>query len=239
MKVMAISLLVICLSILLIPSVYAIRINEVEANPAGTDAGNEWAEFYNDGELSLDGYMIMNNDGENISLNGSFEGYFVYTFAKQWLDNSNETIYLYKDLVLIDKTDLFADSKNNDLTWQFCEGDWKFLNSTKERKNNCPAGEETSEDNKDKEENAANSSSEAEQNKTAAPKESSADFVPSQVAEKTGESSPVNEKIVLSSKTTSSEGRFITKDEKIRLAAVYSFSLLAIILIILISVRKI
>jgi len=42
----------------------ALRINEVEMNPAGTDTGNEWIELYNDGEISLEGYVIINNDGK-------------------------------------------------------------------------------------------------------------------------------------------------------------------------------
>ena len=182
MKVMVISIL---FCILLISGVYAMRINEVEVNPAGTDAGNEWAEFYNDGEISLEGYIIMNNDGENVSLNGSFDRYFVYTFAKQWLDNSNESIYLYKDLVLIDKTDLLADSNNNGLTWQFCEGDWKFLNSTKGQKNNCPAEEETSENNNGIENDSSEGtdSKNQEENLSQNPKQTSPDFIPAEETE--------------------------------------------------------
>lgn len=106
-------------------------------NPAGTDAGNEWIELYNDGEISLEGYIIINGDRKNISLNDTFNGYFVYTFTKQWLDNFNESISLYNGLELIDKTDLFDDSKNDDLTHQFCSFSWKFMSSTKGSENNC------------------------------------------------------------------------------------------------------
>jgi hypothetical protein len=125
------------LIIFLLSNISAIIISEVELNPAGTDAGNEWVELYNDGEMSLEGYILVNNDGKNISLNGNFSGYYVYTFAKQWLDNSNESVSLYNNSELIDKTDLFEDSKNNDLTWQLCDGSWKFVNSTKGQENNC------------------------------------------------------------------------------------------------------
>ena len=125
------------LIIFLLSRVCAIRINEVEMNPAGTDAGNEWVELYNDGNISLEGYIIVNGDGKNISLNDTFNGYFIYTFSKQWLDNSNESVFLYKGSELIDKTDLLEDSINNDLTWQFCNGSWKFANSTKGSENNC------------------------------------------------------------------------------------------------------
>jgi len=138
-------LLSLALIIFLLSSISAIRINEVEMNPAGTDAGNEWIELYNDGDISLEGYMIVNGDGKNISLNNTFNGYFVYTFAKQWLDNSNESVSLYKNSELIDKTDLFEDSKNDDLTYQFCSSSWKFITSTKGSENNCtePIQEQT------------------------------------------------------------------------------------------------
>ncbi len=219
------------------------RINEVELNPVGTDAGNEWTEFYNDGEISLEEYMIMNNDGENVSLNGSFDGYFVYTFAKQWLDNSNESIYLYKDLVLIDKTELLADSNNNGLTWQFCEGDWKFLNSTKEQKNNCPAEEETSENNNDRENDSSEGmdSKNQEENLSQNFRQTSPDFIPAgNQIQSQSQIEPVfedknQERIVL---TPKKEETFVSNQDKIRLYAVYAFTFFALIIIILLSLRK-
>jgi len=155
---------------ILTASVSAIRINEVETNPAGTDAGNEWIELYNNDEILLDGYEIINGDGKNISLNGSFEGYFVYTFAKQWLDNSNESIFLYKDSELIDKITQLDDSKNNDLTYQICDSSWMFLNSTKGEENICPEGindsdnQATSSDGTDLEEENETTTSESQDN---------------------------------------------------------------------------
>jgi hypothetical protein len=141
--------LFICCSFLLligfISNVSAVKITEVELNPTGTDAGNEWVEFYNEGEISLEDYQLINKDGDNINLSGSFNGYFIYTFAKQWLDNSDESISLYKSLEVIDKADLSSknDDKNNDLTYQLCNGDWNFINSTKGKENNCVEEEKT------------------------------------------------------------------------------------------------
>lgn len=126
------------LIIFLLSFVSAIRINEVELNPTGADSGNEWIEFYNNEEISLEGYTIVNGDGKNLSLNGSFDGYFVYNLAKQWLDNSNESIFLYKNTELTDKVISLDDSKNNDFTYQFCSSSWEFMNSTKGSNNNCP-----------------------------------------------------------------------------------------------------
>ena len=44
----------------------AITINEIESNPAGADTGNEWVEFYSNEEVNLEGYKIINNDGDEI-----------------------------------------------------------------------------------------------------------------------------------------------------------------------------
>ncbi len=132
-KELVISILI----IFLLFDVSALRINEVELNPMGDDSGNEWVEFYNEEEISLEGYKIINNDGNEIDLGGNFSGYFVYTFTKQWLDNSDEGIFLYKNSELIDKTDLLGDSKNNDLTYQLCDSSWISLNSTKGKENDC------------------------------------------------------------------------------------------------------
>lgn len=129
--------------VVLISGVSALKITEFESNPEGTDAGNEWIELYNDGEISLEGYKLVNNDGGEIFLNESFSGYFVYTFKKQWLDNSDEKVFLYENETLIDETDIFEDNKNNGLTWRLCQT-WEFLNSTKGQENDC--GKESSEE---------------------------------------------------------------------------------------------
>lgn len=122
--------------IFIISYISAIRINEIEMNPSGTDAGNEWIELYNEGEINLEGYKIVNNDGNEIVLNDSFSGYYIYTFEKQWLDNSDESIFLYKNETLIDKSNLFDDSKNDNKTWQNCDS-WEFLEATKGSENRC------------------------------------------------------------------------------------------------------
>ncbi len=122
--------------IFLFPIISAIRINEVESNPEGTDSRNEWIELYSEIEINISDYKLINNDGDEILLNGSFSGYFVYVFNKQWLDNSDEKVFLYKDNESIDETYLFADNKNDDLTWQLCEI-WEFIGSTKGEENGC------------------------------------------------------------------------------------------------------
>jgi len=124
------------LFIMLVSSISAIRITEVELNPTGTDAGYEWVELYSKEESNLNDYKLVNNDGDELILNGTFSGYYIYIFSKQWLDNSDEKIFLYKNTELVDETDIFSDSKNNDMTWQLCES-WEFKDSTKGENNGC------------------------------------------------------------------------------------------------------
>ena len=122
--------------VILISSVSALKITEFESNPEGTDAGNEWIELYSEEEVDLGNYKLVNNDGNEIVLNESFSGYFVYIFEKQWLDNSDEKVLLYENESLIDETEVFDDSKNNDMTWQLCDS-WEFKLSTKGEENSC------------------------------------------------------------------------------------------------------
>lgn len=123
----------------------SLKITEFESNPSGADTGNEWIEFYNEDEINLDGYKIVNNDGDEIKLSGSFKDYFVYSFEKQWLDNSDEKVYLYHKDELIDETDIFEDSSNDDLTWSLCDS-WEFKPSTKAQENSCHIKEEEKEE---------------------------------------------------------------------------------------------
>ncbi|HDK41775.1 MAG TPA: hypothetical protein ENG87_00225 [Candidatus Pacearchaeota archaeon] len=130
------------LSLFVLTSISAVTINEVELNPPGTDAGSEWIEFYIDGFTNLENYSIKNNDGGEIFLNGNINGYYVYVLEKQWLDNSDEKIFLYENGVLIEDTILMADNENNNQTWQVCNS-WKFTDETKGNANDCE--EETEE----------------------------------------------------------------------------------------------
>lgn len=122
--------------ILILPFISSLKITEVELNPSGTDAGNEWVEFYSEEEINLEDYRLVNNDGDEINLDKSFEGYYVYIFSTQWLDNKDEKVFLYKGDELIDKTKILKDEDNDNYAWSFCSG-WEFIESSKEEKNNC------------------------------------------------------------------------------------------------------
>jgi len=145
----------------LFSSVSAIKITEVELNPSGTDAGHEWVELSSGTEVNLSEYKLVNNDGGEVMLSGNFLGYYVYIFENQWLDNSDEKVFLYKNSELIDETTILSDSKNNDETWQTCDNSWEFKLFTKELKNECDTEEEPEED--DSQENVADESEDERQ----------------------------------------------------------------------------
>lgn len=121
--------------------VSAIRINEVELNPAGEDSGNEWIELYSDNVINLDGWRIENVKGKNLSLNGSFSDYKIIIGSSNFLTNEKQKLILYDNSgSKVDETDVVSDTSNDGRSWQFCE-EWEFSESTKEKENNC--GKET------------------------------------------------------------------------------------------------
>ncbi len=128
----------------------ALRINEIESNPEGSDAKNEWIELYSESEIDLDGWKIVNSDQQSKELKGIFQGYFIINFSAQWLDNSEESLSLYEGDILRDSITSFQDSYNDNRTWQYCDGDWSFLYSSKNKKNDCEEEENSSNQNENK-----------------------------------------------------------------------------------------
>jgi len=138
MKKSWICLLVMIISVLiLINLISAVRINEIETNPPGSDSGNEWIELYSENQIDLSGWKIINNDNDTFQLNQSFQGYIIINFQGQFLDNSDERVFLYNQNSLIDSSTLLSDSTNDNKTWQYCSGEWKFADLTKGFENNC------------------------------------------------------------------------------------------------------
>jgi len=167
------SIFSIIISIFFISSVSAssLRINEVELNPSGTDAGNEWVELYSEDEINLTGYKLVNNDGDEINLSGIIPNtnYFVYVFEKQWLDNSDEKVFLYNNSELIDETEVFQDSNDDSFAFSYCNNSnsWIFTNSTKSEENNCIINPENNDDNEtNNSENQTNNSTNNSTQKT-------------------------------------------------------------------------
>ena len=118
-------------------SVLSLRINEIELNPSGSDSGQEWIELYNNGQINLSGYILENGDGGVIELDESFNGYYVYEFQNQWLDNSDESVILKFNNSIVDEKLNIDDNEDDDKTWQYCEGEWVLNSETKNNENDC------------------------------------------------------------------------------------------------------
>ena len=142
-----------------------VSITEVELNPAGSDSGNEWVELYSKKEISLDKWKLVNQDDGEIILNFSFSDYYVFEFESQWLDNKDEKVCLIDaEGDEVDCTEVFADSVNNDKTWQLCDGDWFLIEESDGKKNDCESISER-EENEDREDETVNEDDENEINK--------------------------------------------------------------------------
>ena len=125
-----------------------IVINEIEQNPTGTDAGNEYVELYNPTLRSVDisGWTLSTTAGETVTLtilSGTviqLKGYYLVTSGSQWLDNSGESVIL-KNFSgnEVDRTPSFSDADNDGWSWQrYPNGqdtdltaDWAFRLSTR------------------------------------------------------------------------------------------------------------
>jgi len=231
-------------------SVMAIRINEVELNPAGDDSGNEWVELYSEGEIDLQDWKLINGDDGVFYLDGSFKGFYIVEFPSQWLDNKDEKVILKdSENKTIDKTDLFADSSNNDKTWQFCET-WIFEISTEDDENNCPEEEKLAEEEpKEKnetlaEDEAAEENNEAVEEKTQEKTTEEAKKIAISTAQ-TSETEQTGEVIRLGNRKAIEEDKDASKNSLIYQSAtelmkrygIYAFCLLLIVIIIILSFR--
>ena len=209
--------------------VSAIRINEFEANPSGSDSGNEWVELYSEEEINLESYSLENADGDIYELSGSFSDYFIVHFDSQWLDNVDEKIYLKKEGILIDETGMFDDSKNNGKTWNFCGEEWEFLEDSKGEINSCS---EDSEDD-ESEENSEDDGEKQEENEEETSQEENEEQEKEEVQSKT------TGKIILNSRGKDSANKeFVSSEKKVRLGVVYGFLILCVFLIILLALRR-
>lgn len=113
---------IIMLSLILIPFSYAaVYVNEVELNPQGNDAGNEWVEIYSDEAKNMSGWYIKNSGGDKFYFpNITIEVNNFYVLDNlDGLDNSDENISLYNEFnFLQDELTLLEDNDNNDNSWQ-------------------------------------------------------------------------------------------------------------------------
>lgn len=123
-----------------------LKINEMEFNPPGQVAGNQWIELYNPGNVLLDisGFLIKSAHlGRTIQIPSGFvmepKGFLVIPFQSRVFDEQGDSIVLLTaDSVEINRTPALSDVSDDDRTWQrFPNGidtgnmtDWNFRNST-------------------------------------------------------------------------------------------------------------
>lgn len=117
----------------------SLAVTEVEANPAGTDFGNEWVEIHNTGFSVVDvgGFVLR-------ALHGSPEAAIlvdgtrlaagerlVVALDGQFLDNEDEVVTLEdatgRELV---RTPPLTDAANDARTHQHVGGEWSFVEAT-------------------------------------------------------------------------------------------------------------
>ena len=221
-------ILMACLPIIILTdSCYALRLNELESNPAGQDSGAEWVELYSDSHISLENYYLENGDGGIYNLSGSFNGLFVVIFPGLWLDNTNETVYLKLHGDIVDSVGPFKDSKNNDETYTFCEGEWKFTASTKNHENSCGTSSNIVRNNTNNHQlgRTQNSVEETELLATNSTPENSQEVVLNNYPKR----------IILNKSPLGGE---VTKTYKTRTTIIYSFIGFCVLLVILIALRK-
>lgn len=101
-----------------------VLINEVEANPDGSDEGNEWVELYNPGLDGVDigGWTVTSAGGSVVTITpGTIipaGGFIVVACDGYWLRNSQEMVILRDDVgEEVDRTPALEDDGNDNFSW--------------------------------------------------------------------------------------------------------------------------
>jgi len=134
---------------IILPNISALIINEIEINPTLGSAEKEWVEIYNEGEeINVSGWTINDSLKKRFTFgNETFipgNGYYIVEFKTATLNNDGDSLTLINSLgEIIDSTEILKEEKNSSKTWQLCNGEWEFIEATKEAKNDCPISEET------------------------------------------------------------------------------------------------
>ena len=102
-----------------------IVILEVEPNPAGTDAGNEWVRLFNpsSNSINLSGWQISSTHGNtnthNLSGNIGACDDIKIIFPSQFIDNEAESLILYDNTgSVVNSTPTIYDTSNDGSTWK-------------------------------------------------------------------------------------------------------------------------
>ena len=132
--------------VVLVSSVSAIKINEVEINPLEGKYGIEWIELYNDenSDIDISGWEIYDGLSRpkkifvvpNETIIGSKE-YYVIELSSAKLNNDGDFVTIYDfSGTKIDETETLKDASWSFETWQLCDS-WEFKLSTKGKENSC------------------------------------------------------------------------------------------------------
>lgn len=132
-----------------------LKVNELEMNPPGPIAGNQWIEIYNPTDVLIDlsGFLIKSTQLQRthqVSQGIVVEpnGYVIIRFHDRFFnENGDAALLLTRDSVEIDRTPIFSDMENDDRTWQRFPNaidtgdisDWAFRNATFGISNGFPA----------------------------------------------------------------------------------------------------
>jgi len=120
-------LIIISVSLMIIPAYAAsnIVIYEVEPNPPGQDAGNEWVRLFNPFDYSVDlsGWEIKSTIGKKntYTLSETIEPCEIIkiTFPTQFIDNEIESLVLYdNEGKVVDVTPQITDKSYTTYTWK-------------------------------------------------------------------------------------------------------------------------
>lgn len=124
-------------------------INEIDINPPGDDSKSvlEWVELYNptSSKIDISGWQIASTTALKKTMTispGTFiepGKYLTFSYQSLWFADSNELVELKdKNGVVVDKTPLLSDPKNDLTSWQRIydgydldnSNDWKFATPT-------------------------------------------------------------------------------------------------------------
>ncbi|MBD3163584.1 PKD domain-containing protein [Candidatus Woesearchaeota archaeon] len=127
-----------------------IIVNEFEANPAGTDSGNEWIELYNPNneEVDISGWTLTDSGSDVYTAAAATKmaanSYLVIDTGLSIVNNNEEIILADSAGAEIDRTAIKSDSSNDGRSWSRLpdatdtdsDTDWTFQTATKGWSNN-------------------------------------------------------------------------------------------------------
>ena len=222
--------------------VFALRINEIESNPAGTDSGAEWVELYSEESVNLEGYTLGNGDGGIYNLSGIFTGYLTIIFPGAWLDNSNESVFIKQGSSVVDQAGPFNDTKNNGKTWSFCDS-WRFVDGTRNSANNCDGSQQPAQNTQN---NSGENSNPGLTFLNNDDTDTESDSLSSSQLPALNTTRPSNaennivkpKKITLNAPSIEDEKTIVIKTYRTRMYVIYSFIGFCVLLVVLIALRK-